>query len=133
MNQKRSGTDFERKLVKYLNRLSKYWKWKRIAGSGALGTNLGEPSLTGDVVGTSDYVPFKIRVEAKFGYGGSKQLTLKKEWMDKILSEAKSINDIPVLIGRFKGARSGVEEFAVMDINTFVTLIDYISEILSIE
>lgn len=132
VNQKRSGTNFERQISKLLDKLSKYWKWKRVAGSGALGTNLHEPGLMGDVVGKSEFVPFNIKLEAKFGYGGAKQLTVKKEWLDKILKEAKLTNDLPALVARFKGARTGVEEFVCMDINTFVWLIDYLAEISSI-
>ena len=133
VNQKRSGTDFERKITKRLDRLSKLWKWKRVAGSGALGTILKEPGLTGDIIGKAENVPFAIKLEAKFGYGGSKQLTIKKEWLDKISKEAFATRDLPALVARFKNARDGVEEFVCMDIDTFVWLIDYLAEILNLE
>ena len=133
VNQKRSGTGFERQIVKYLDRISKYWKWKRVAGSGALGTNLKEPGLMGDVVGKSDNVPFDIKLEAKFGYGGAKQLTVKKEWLDKIREEASFTNDLPALVARFKNARKGTEEFVCMDIRDFVRLIDFLAEVLGLE
>jgi len=133
VNQKRSGTDFERKITKFLNRFSKYWKWKRIAGSGAIGTNLSEPGLMGDVVGQSENVPFKIKVEAKFGYGGSKQITIKKEWLDKITEEASFTNDIPVLMARFKGSKRGVTEMAILNLEDFIQLIDWIAELHNLE
>src|SRR5690349_17137703 len=82
------GTTFERLVVEILNLLVRDSEWKRIPGSGALGTILGEPLLTSDIVGKVKRIPKKFKVEAKVGYGGAKMFTLKKEWLDKVRMEA---------------------------------------------
>ena len=128
--EKRKGTDWERQLVDLiLNRVEKS-KAKRIAGSGALGTALEEPALTGDVILEFPGFSKKFRVECKVGYGGNKQLTVKKEWFDKINEEAKSSYSIPMLACKFLDAReNGVKYFVALDINTFCDIINYVNDL----
>lgn len=121
------GTTFERFAVELLNELVKDSEWKRIPGSGALGTALGEPLLTADIVGKVDKIPKRFKVEAKVGYGGAKQFILKKEWLDKVSEEAKGTFSTPVLIGKFSGAREGVKVFTVMDVEVFAALLNHIT------
>ena len=123
INVKSKGNNFERDLVKKLNTLLPGSEWKRIPSSGAIGTIMHEPSLAGDLNGRLQHFPTKFKVEAKVGYGGAKQFTLKKEWLDKIKQEALRTFSIPFLLGRFSGSRSGVEEFVVLDLDTFVELL----------
>lgn len=126
---KRKGNDFERLAVDILNELIRDSEWKRIPGSGALGTALGEPLLTSDIVGKVKHIPKRFKVEAKVGYGGEKMFTLKKEWLDKIRMEADASFSTPVLIGKFSGARQGVKVFTVMDVEIFAALINHISKL----
>ncbi len=127
VNSKNKGSNFEREIVKKLNSLIKNGKFKRVAGSGSIGTTMLIPDLLGDIVGEVYGVPKKFRGESKVGYGGSKSLTVKKEWLDKINLEAESTFSIPFLVARFSGSRSGVEEFVILDLFTFVYLLNLIS------
>lgn len=127
--QKRKGSKFERDAVKILESLIADSKWKRIPGSGAIGTSLGEPMLTGDIIGSVPSIPTKFKVEAKVGYGGKKQFGLKKEWLDKIKEEAKQTYGFPFLIGKFSGAVSGTKVFVVMDVEEFSALINQITDL----
>lgn len=128
---KAKGSAFERLAVELLNTLVKNSNWKRIPGSGSIGTVLGEPLLTSDIVGKVEAIPKKFKVEAKVGYGGATQFTLKKDWLDKIIEEAKGTFSIPFLIGKFSGARekSGVQVFVVMDIETFSSVLNHITNL----
>ena len=104
---KRKGTDFERLAVELLNKLIKKSNWKRVAGSGAIGTIMDEPLLQSDISGYINALPKRFKVEAKVGYGGATQLSLKKEWLDKVAEEASNSYAYPMLIGKFSGARTG--------------------------
>ena len=126
---KQKGSDFERLAVELLNTLIKDSSWKRIPGSGAIGTTLGEPLLTSDIVGKVNSIPRKFKVEAKVGYGGAKQFTLKKLWLDKIKQEADGTFSIPMLIGKFSGAREGVKVFVTLDVETFASIINHITKL----
>ena len=123
------GTNFERFAVELLNELIRDSEWKRIPGSGALGTALGEPLLTADIMGKVMRIPKRFKAEAKVGYGGEKQFILKKEWLDKVRQEADSTFSTPFLIGKFSGARQGVKVFTVMDVEVFAALINHISKL----
>jgi len=127
--QKIKGTTWERSLVKILNERIKKGTFKRVPGSGAMGTQLDEPSLYSDIKGRVVGLGKPIKIEAKVGYGGAKQLTVKKEWLDKVAEEANRTYSIPFLICRFSGSRSGVEDFVVMDIDIFIDLMNLISEL----
>lgn len=129
VNQKNKGNGFERDAVKLLNNLIPDSTWRRVAGSGAIGTIASEPLLCGDITGEIEGFPRKFRVEAKVGYGGAKQFGLKKEWLDKIAMEAYNTMSMPFLIGKFSGAREGTRVFAVLDIDTFADLLTQITRL----
>lgn len=120
----RKGSDFERELVKMLEKSLTGSVWKRIPSSGAIGTIMNEPTLSGDINGVLLHFPTKFKAEAKVGYGGAKQFALKKEWLDKIIKEANLTYSIPILFGKFSGARSGVQTFVVLDYDTFIHLME---------
>lgn len=128
------GSAFERLTVEILNSLVNNSEWKRIPGSGALGTTLGEPLLTSDVVGKVKSIQKTFKVECKVGYNNStdkavKQFTLKKEWLDKVKQEADASFSIPILAGKFSGAISGTKVFVAMDIEIFANMINEISRL----
>lgn len=123
------GTTFERQAVEILNALIRNSEWKRIPGSGALGTALGEPLLTSDIVGKVKGIAKRFKVEAKVGYGGKTQFALKKEWLDKVAMEAQGTFSTPFLIGKFSGARGGVQVFTVMDVEVFAAMINHITKL----
>lgn len=125
---KQKGSAWERELVDELNKELE-GTFKRVPASGAMGTSLGEGLLMGDIVGQVEGLVKKLRIECKTGYGGSTQLTIKKEWLDKIKSEAESTFSIPALACKFSGARAGVKRFVVLDIDTFIFLLNEIQRL----
>lgn len=125
---KRKGDDWERQFVDIINS-SGLGDAKRVPASGAMGTSLGEPLLTGDVRVEFTNFPRKFRVECKTGYGGATQLAVKKEWLDKIKEEASGSWSLPLLACKFSGARDGVKKFVVLDIDTFLYLMTHIFEL----
>lgn len=129
--QKRKGTDWERQLVKLLEDNIEKSQVKRIAGSGAIGTTLNEPLLTGDVIAYFPGFSKKFRIEAKTGYGGETQITLKREWFNKIREEAKNTYSIPLLALKFSGARKdgGTQFFVALDIQDFCDIINYVNSL----
>ena len=127
--QKIKGSAFERLAVDILNRLVKKSSWKRIPGSGAIGTILNEPLLMSDITGEMDALPKKFSGEAKVGYGGATQFALKKLWLDKVKQEADANFRVPFLIGKFSGAREGVKVFVVLDVETFAELMNMITDL----
>lgn len=134
INSKNKGSAFEGQVTKILNEKIKGAKFKRVPGSGAMGTALGESLLCGDVSGEIKGFPRKFRLEVKTGYNHSKnkevkQFTLKKEWLDKIAEEASNTYSIPAVVGHFDGARSGTKHFVVLDIDWFITLVNWYTEL----
>jgi hypothetical protein len=122
--QKRKGSDWERKIASIFNKYLNTNVWKRIPGSGAIGTILELSELLGDVKGKFNFINRPIFIEAKTGYGGSKQFTLKKEWLDKIKQEAETGFGIGILAGKFLGAKLGVKNFIIMDMMDFLELMN---------
>lgn len=126
---KRKGSDWERNLVKYLNKKLTLGAFKKIPGSGAIGTILGEPRLFGDVRGKVHGLSRSLLGECKVGYGGHRQFTLKKEWLDKIKKEADASYSLPFLAGKFSGCRKGICSFVVLDLDTFCDLLNVVTEL----
>lgn len=127
--QKRKGTDWERKAAKLLEEIIPNSTWKRVAGSGAIGTTMHEPLLAGDIVGYVPALSREFRGEAKVGYGGAKQLTVKREWFEKIKEEAKGTSAIPVVLCKFSGARGNSKYFMAMDFETVGILFNQIQRL----
>lgn len=121
------GINFERLAVEILTQLINESEWKRIPGSGALGTSLDEPLLTSDVSGKVSSIPKRFKVECKTGYGGATQFGLKKEWLDKVKREADASFAIPILMGKFANAKDGVKVFVTMDVEIFASLVNKIT------
>ena len=122
---KRSGTRWERDAAALLNEEFPN-TWKRVPGAGALGTILEMPSLQGDLTGDY-YFLTKFVAEAKYGYGG-KQMTLRKEWFDKIRKEAEKSYSTPAVVLKFKGARDGVKHVIALDFEAWDSLMTEIKE-----
>lgn len=131
---KRKGSDFERLTVDLLNTIIKDGEFKRIPGSGAIGTTLGEPILTSDVVGKVKSIPRPFKIECKVGYNPSKDREAKafrveKLWLDKVRMEADATHAIPLLMGKFSGAREGVKVFVAMDVEIFAQIVNQITKL----
>jgi len=127
INVRRKGSQWERDAAKILaEKLD--GEFKRIPGSGAIGTILEEPHLTADIIGSVRSIANQFKIEAKVGYGGEKQFALKKEWLDKIKKEAEAGYAIPMLVGKFSGSREGVQVFMVLDIDSFARIIRAFNE-----
>ncbi len=132
--QKAKGSRWEKEATEKLNKEVKGSFWKVVPASGALGTTLGEPLLTGDIKGSVESFKKKFRAECKAGYNSStnkevKQFTLKKEWLDKIKYEASLDYCYPVLFGKFDNVRSGVAKFAVLTFDDFIDVLNYVSDL----
>ncbi len=105
--------------------------WKRIPGSGAIGTIAEIPHLTGDLIGRYDFIPHVFRGECKVGYGG-KDMTIHKEWFDKIRREAEeNFNNLPCVLIKFDGARDGVKHFVALDFQAWFDLLKWIEKLYS--
>jgi Holliday junction resolvase len=126
---KRKGNQWERDLAELLTSLVKKSIFKRVAGSGAFGTIMVEPSLSSDVKGKVESIPQEFKVECKVGYGGATQLTVKKEWFDKVREEAARSYGIPFVACKFSGAREGTRYFIAMDVDVFANLVNRITEL----
>lgn len=129
VNSKDKGARWERDATRILSDFIKDSKFNRVPGSGAFGTILHDSHLVGDVTGTLPELKNKLKVECKVGYGKN-QMTIKKEWLDKIKAEASQDLSIPMLFCKFDGSREGVKYFVVMDIESFSKLINsYIDKV----
>lgn len=120
------GTSWERDLVEILNKKIDNSSFKRVPGSGAIGTTLGESLLTGDITGKISGIKKPFKIECKVGYGGATQLTVKKDWLDKIREEAYNNLAYPILAAKFSGARTGTKHIVILDLDTFIELINLI-------
>ncbi len=120
VNSKDKGARWERDAVELLNEKYEY-TWKKVPGSGALGTILSIDELKADLVGRYYFLPFAFRGEAKTGYGGAKQLAVKREWLEKVRMQADGafLHEVPLLIAKFSGSRSDVRYFVIFDFDAF--------------
>jgi hypothetical protein len=123
------GNIFEREAVVMLTEKIHDSKWKRIPTSGAIGTRMEIPFLYSDLLGEVKNFPKRMRGEAKCGYGGAKQFTIKKEWLDKIAIEGRNTFSLPFLIGKFSGARGGTNVFVALDVDVFAILVNQITDL----
>ena len=85
---------------------------------------MNESRLAGDVKGKVSFLSKGFSIEAKTGYGGSKQLAIKKEWFDKCREEAENDYSIPLLACKFSNARAGVKHFIAMDFEAFTEIME---------
>ncbi len=118
---KRSGTYFENVAEDFFNDTG-ISSARRIIGSGAFGKIWREPRLLGDLYINFPFLKKPILAEAKFGYGGKTQITVKREWIDKIIEESKVLDRYPALIFKFKGARGKSSKMIAFDWETFVEM-----------
>ena len=68
----------------------------------------------------SDILTSRFRIEAKTKMKPSKQITVKKEWWDKITSEAYDTNKIPVLAVSFGDGK----DLVILDLKKFIELVE---------
>ena len=126
------GTKWETDLVKLLAPHAEYVK--RIPASGALGTVLGESNLTGAVRLKYKFLPKEFKIEAKTGYGGATQLTVRLGWMSKIREEAKNNGSYPAVSFKFKDVYSGDKESAkwiCFTLEDWNGIVSYLNEVYS--
>lgn len=130
--KKIKGTSWEKLLVELIEKnIPLTIKVKRVIGSGAIGTAMNEPLLQGDVVAEFYGFPKKFRIENKVGYGGETQLTVKREWLNKIRMEAENNYALPLVACKFSGAKKagGVQYFFILDFETFCDIINYVNNL----
>lgn len=102
---KAKGDNFERKAAALLSVHG--GKWRRIPGSGSIGTNLKMSNLTGDLEGFYPWFTKGIKGESKVGYGTSRQMQLKREWFTKVREQSDADNKYPVVIVKFNDVTGG--------------------------
>ena len=126
---KRKGSAWESYFVELLER-NLDGIFKRVVGSGAIGTIMDEPMLMGDIVAEFAGFPRKFRFENKTGYGGETQLTLKREWFNKIREEAINNYSVPAIACKFFGSRkaTGVQYFVALDFDAFCDIMRHIAK-----
>jgi len=74
--------------------------------------------LTGDVVVEYPWFNKPLHVECKYGYGTSKQMVVKREWLTKVRGEAKGARRYPVLAIKFRDVTGGdLESAKILCIN----------------
>ncbi len=102
--------------------------WRRVPGSGALGTIMQYGQLKGDLMGKYPFLPFTFRAEAKVGYGGAKQIAMKREWFDKIREEAAgNFNELPCVLMKYSGVHApNTQHVIAFDFETYQKIIDVI-------
>ena len=124
---KRSGTYFEKVAEDYFNDVCIA---KRVLGSGAFGSVTRDPNLLGDVNLYFPTLRATILADCKFGYSrGESQMTLKKEWFDKIDREAKLARKYPAVITKFKGQRGPNSRIISFSWDTFKEMMKDIMEL----
>lgn len=123
--QKKKGTRWENDAVKLLN-TNFPGTWIRVPLSGALGTIVEMPSLKGDIRGKYRFLPKLFIGEAKVGYGGT-QMTLRKEWFDKIREEATESFGFPIVVLKFEKARTGSKHIIALDFETWDEIMEEIN------
>ncbi len=130
VNSKDKGARWERDAVAILNHEYEH-TWKKVPGSGALGTILSIDELKADLVGRYYFLPFTFRGEAKTGYGGAKQLAVKREWLEKVRGQAEGafLPEVPILIAKFSGSRSEVRYFTILDFDAFHDVLEAAEEL----
>jgi Holliday junction resolvase len=129
VNQKDKGRRWERDATKKLNERIKDSNFKRIPGSGAMGTILKEPLLASDIQGKVPYFNNKFILEAKVGYGGTKYMTMRKEWFDKVAEEAETAMGTPGLVCKFDNVRVGTSTFVAFDLDVFSDMMNEVNDL----
>lgn len=128
INSKQKGKRWEYDARDQLNEMFPN-TWKRIPSSGAIGTIVEIPHLTGDLIGKYEFIPYVLRAECKVGYGG-KDMTIHKEWFDKIRREAEeNFNNLPCVVIKFDGSREGVRYFMALDFQAWFDLLKWIEKL----
>lgn len=100
-----AGNRWERELVKELG-------GRRQPNSGAFGTLHKDASLTGDALLAYSWLSKLLHIECKYGYGGSKSLSLKRDWIEKVREEARRARRYPALALKFRDVTGGDRESA---------------------
>lgn len=124
---KRKGSRWERDVVKLLHDKGG-GIWKRIPGSGAMGHFFNDASLNSDVTGKYPWLRKIIRGECKTGYGTSRSLSLKRDWIVKVREEAEEARGYPCLLLKFSDVRDNPDTAKLICFNLDVW-IDIVTEV----
>ena len=126
---KRKGTRWENEAAKILSVASGIWK--RIPGSGAMGHFLKDANYNSDITGEYPWWRKKFRGECKYGYGTSKSMSVKREWITKIREEAEEARGYPCLLIKFKDVRDDPDTSKLLCFNfdTWLLLMQEIDDL----
>lgn len=122
---KSAGDRWERTVCEKLN-------GKRQPSSGAFGSIHNNSSLVGDVVINLPWLSKPILVECKYGYGGSTQLSLKRDWFTKVRKQAEAARRFPAVAIKFRDVTSGdigSSEVICFNFDTWKKIIDEINAV----
>lgn len=122
VNSKNKGSRWEREAAKLLNENFPE-AWRRVAMSGAMGTQLEIPIFKADLIGAYDFFPRQLVAECKVGYGGAKSMSLKREWFEHIKKVGEEAYSLPLVILKFDNSRSDVRHVVAMTFETWNEII----------
>lgn len=122
INIKDKGNRWEREAVKILNKRFPE-TWRRIPGSGAIGTLVSEPLLAADIVGKYHFLDKPVMGECKVGYGG-KSMTIQKDWFDHARHVAEGAFGIPAVVLKFERSVKGVKHVMALDFEAWEYFMD---------
>jgi len=116
--------------LRWERELSKLLGGKRQPSSGAFGTQIHDASLTGDITVKYPWWNKLLHIEAKFGYGGSKSMSVKRVWFEKVRKEAELARRYPIVALKFRDVTGGDVESAkviCINIDTWLQMMQEIS------
>jgi hypothetical protein len=102
---RRSGNRWEREFADIVD-------GKRQPSSGAFGTQIGDATLTGDVLLSYPWWHQAIIAECKYGYGSSKSMRIQRKWFTKVRKEAENSRRLPCVALKFRDVTGGDIESA---------------------
>ena len=108
----KSWKNFEQDSVNKLNNIPTIREARRQSGSG------NKWYAPGDIV--DDILLLEAKERNQITTTGEKYITIKKEWLEKIIKEAASSNKYPGLVFRFKGDDNS---YSIIEFNDFCQII----------
>lgn len=120
---KAKGQEFEEETASLAGK-----RGRRIPRSGGYGTVTGIAKLSGDARWDLPWLSSSINLECKHGYSGEpgtgKSMTIKREWFDKHLAQAKAGGFIPMFAMKFKfTTEDGMSKFILIPFSAMKKII----------
>jgi hypothetical protein len=122
----KKGREFEKETAELAGKYG-----RRIMKSGAVGTMFGIDRLSGDVHWNLPWFSKVLAGECKHGYGkpnekaDAKSMTIKKEWFEKHMTQARALGLYPFFSMKFKFTQeNGMSKFILIPHSTMKQLLN---------